>query len=169
MQFLFLTQALLLFSFLQGALCLPTGQPHALDIDAPVETSTPNSALEVRATLEKRDSWDCKGSAMCSSVSQGACYGALSYFKTNEVYWTEKRAFVKYDSIANGHCLAMWTCGSVQDYVSAAQAGVSQGWFLVHKANSIYNEGGCKKCGSVWFWGSCRFTFNYCSSNCSGK
>ncbi|KAF3289282.1 hypothetical protein TWF970_003062 [Orbilia oligospora] len=168
MQLFAFTQVLLLFTFLQGTLCLPAPAPQPFDLQG--ETSSPNSALEARATLEKRDSWDCKGSGMCSTVPQETCLTALNAFKTNDIFWKEKRRWVKYDAFVNGHCLAMWTCSNPQDYVSAGNSGVSRGYSLVDKALSIYskNGGNCKKCGSVWFWGSCRFTLNYCSGNCDG-
>ncbi|KAK6358005.1 hypothetical protein TWF730_007359 [Orbilia blumenaviensis] len=165
----FFNKILLLVSLLQVLVSGVLGLPTAPKPNVHVETESTNSALEVRATLEKRDSWDCKGSGMCSTVPKDACIQALGAFKIDgKTWWSEKRSWVKYDAFTNGHCLAMWTCGNPADYISAGNAGVSYGYNLANKAMSIYNQGGCKRCGSVWFWGSCRFTFNYCSSNCDG-
>ncbi|KAK6335882.1 hypothetical protein TWF730_003256 [Orbilia blumenaviensis] len=175
-----LTQIFVVISSIQalivpGASCLPTAQPTDIEPIGPLAaTESPNPAIEARSILQKRDSWDCKGSSSCGLVPQWACRSALSYFATNEVFWGEKRAWVNYDSVGYGHCLAMWKCDNPADYVSAAQAGVSQGHNLRTKAFTIYHKkseggGGCTRCGSVWFWGSCRFTFNYCQNNCAGR
>ncbi|KAK6514704.1 hypothetical protein TWF281_004901 [Arthrobotrys megalospora] len=135
MKFFALNQVLVLASFLQvlgapGALCLPTGQPTGLQI----ATESPNPALEVKATLEKRDSWDCKGSSNCIGVSAEACRRATDLFlvNPNEVIRSERRYAVAYDPLKLHHCLAMYTCANADDYQSAANAGVSTGnnlWF----------------------------------------
>ncbi|KAK6356029.1 hypothetical protein TWF718_000403 [Orbilia javanica] len=74
-------------------------------------------------------------------MPQSACFAALGYFQTNEVFWTEKRAWYTYDGFGYS-CLARYSCGNVQDYVSAAQAGVSRGYNLVTKARTIYKSDG---------------------------
>ncbi|KAF3223021.1 hypothetical protein TWF106_000816 [Orbilia oligospora] len=158
-----------------GVLCLPrsASQPSGPETAA----SSSNPALEVRGNLEKRDSWDCKGSSSCGMVKASACIEALEAFlrsnKNNRSWdkvWGPIRHWRSYNSYNTGKCLAMYTCGDSRDYESAARAGVATIGNLMAKGRSIYDEelGNCKRCGSVWFWGSCRVTFNYCHNNCAG-
>ncbi|KAK6513073.1 hypothetical protein TWF506_009236 [Arthrobotrys conoides] len=158
-----------------GALCspFPAAQPSNPDGAA----ASPNPALEVRSNLEKRDSWDCKGSSNCGSVKAHACIYALNNFlfankntRSWDLVWGPIRHWRINDNLIFGNCLAMYTCGDSRDYESAARAGVATIGNLIAKGQTIYDEdlGKCKRCGSVWFWGSCRVTFNYCSNNCSG-
>ncbi|KAF3169064.1 hypothetical protein EYR41_004180 [Orbilia oligospora] len=171
MQFLAFTQIFLLFSCLgalvPGALCLPASHPSDIQLET---AASPNAALEARSILEKRDSWDCKGSIRCSTMPQSACLVALNYFNNDDILWQEKRAWYTYDGFGYS-CLARYSCGNVQDYVSAAQAGVSRGRNLVAKARTIYKQDGgrCTRCGQVYFWGTCKFSFDYCATNCAGN
>ncbi|KAF3182651.1 hypothetical protein TWF788_005965 [Orbilia oligospora] len=116
-----------------GVLCLPrsASQPSGPETAA----SSSNPALEVRGNLEKRDSWDCKGSSSCGMVKASACIEALEAFlrsnKNNRSWdkvWGPIRHWRSYNSYNTGKCLAMYTCGDSRDYESAARAeiGVDQ-------------------------------------------
>ncbi|KAF3310097.1 hypothetical protein TWF173_010107 [Orbilia oligospora] len=130
MQFFALSQVFVLLSILQvfmpGALCLPTAQPST---DLQLGAESPNPALEVRTSLEKRDSWDCKGSSNCGGVSANACRRAFARFLVgpDEVFRRETRYSERYDGIGLHSCLAIYTCSNPADYVSAANAGVATG------------------------------------------
>ncbi|KAK6527268.1 hypothetical protein TWF281_010456 [Arthrobotrys megalospora] len=111
-------------------LCLPTSQ--LTDVQGTTAAS-PNLALEVRASLEKRDSWNCDGSFNCYTIDQLACLLALHQFAVdpNRVYTTQQKYSIR--NTLTGSCLAMYTCGKKEDYASAAQWGISKGSNLKDK------------------------------------
>ncbi|KAF3316752.1 hypothetical protein TWF173_001415 [Orbilia oligospora] len=153
------TQAfLLLFIILvQDTLSLPTSLPND------TRDTSLNLALETRSQLERRDSWDCKGSGVCGiHINPESCLQALAKFNPAVTYRGQVRQFQDNGGARLGSCFVEYACGKKKDYISAAEYGVSTGQSIRERGKSIYSLGGCKKCGTVWFWGSCRVTFNYC-------
>ncbi|KAK6508832.1 hypothetical protein TWF481_003600 [Arthrobotrys musiformis] len=133
------------------------GLPTNLNVNA-----NPNPALEARNALEKRDPFNCLGSGECNHVEQEACRRAAAMFNDNTMYYKETRFASSNTNTGWGKCLAMWTCSNKADYA----AGMS-GWNIKWGLERIYMVGGCKNCGSYYFYASCRVTFNYCITKCA--
>ncbi|KAF3933343.1 hypothetical protein ABW19_dt0203137 [Dactylella cylindrospora] len=120
--------------------------------------------LEGRSTLERRETIDCKGSGMCKAVVGEWCQKAAQEgFVDSVTYWSETRRVVVVHPITQSYCLAMYKCENPDDY----KWGMS-GAEIRQKFRNIYDVGGCKKCGTAWFWGSCRVTLNYCQGGGCG-
>ncbi|KAK6525973.1 hypothetical protein TWF281_011016 [Arthrobotrys megalospora] len=131
--FSILFSTLLLIVYAPGVRSAPTSQPTDLQIAAAKAAAiSPNSAIEARASLEKRDSWDCKGSASCGNVDQDSCLRAISNYSPYITYVWEAR-YIGRNANNDGYCLAMWTCGNQADYDSAAAWGISNGQKLRDK------------------------------------
>ncbi|KAK6535400.1 hypothetical protein TWF694_001861 [Orbilia ellipsospora] len=112
--------------------------------------------------LVKRETNDCKGSALCPFVNKKSCLKAMEDGYSDTVtYYSETRRTLKnyYVPFMDGYCLAMFTCENPDDY-KWGKTGAE----LKQQFRNIYSVGGCTKCGSDWWWGSCRVTFNYCSA-----
>ncbi|KAF3289283.1 hypothetical protein TWF970_003063 [Orbilia oligospora] len=108
--------------------CLPTSQPTNLQ---EATAASPNPLFKARATLEKRDTFSCSGSAFCGVyVDQKSCKSAIYRFEPWITFTGETRRQVKNseggDRTRIGWCLVSWKCDKKEDYASAAQSGVSK-------------------------------------------
>ncbi|KAF3919711.1 hypothetical protein ABW20_dc0106681 [Dactylellina cionopaga] len=122
-----------------------------------------NTALETgvspRSLLMKRETINCKGSSLCGTLSGSVCRRAAEEgFADSVTYYSEVRRIVIQNDLIKSYCLAMWHCENPDDY----KWGMS-GAEIKQRFRNLKTVSNCEKCGTNWFWGSCRVTFNYCS------
>ncbi|KAK6336481.1 hypothetical protein TWF696_002031 [Orbilia brochopaga] len=111
--------------------------------------------------LYKRDTIDCKGSGLCGFLNGNHCRKAAQEgFADSVTYFSETRRIVIQNDLFRTFCLAMYKCENPDDY----QYGMP-GSEIRQRFRNIKDLGGCEKCGTNWYFGSCRVTFNYCSGS----
>ncbi|KAK6337075.1 hypothetical protein TWF718_009861 [Orbilia javanica] len=126
----------LLFLFTSGTLSLPTPEPIDL------QDTSANLALDARSQLEKRDSWDCKGSGVCGiHINPESCLQALSKINPDVTYRSSFRQFHDNGGPRLGSCFVEYACGKQKDYISAAEYGVSKGWSLRESTANFVDVG----------------------------
>ncbi|KAJ7737197.1 meiotically up-regulated gene family-domain-containing protein [Mycena olivaceomarginata] len=120
---------------------------------------TNNVSVTIDRSLEeqifKRDSFNCKGSSLCSGplITAGQCQTAFNLIVPGNIYNAGGSA----SGTCSGHCGVF-----VQSYDGTGGCQVS-GSQLQSSFNAI-RANGCKKCGSDEFTNGCEVTINYVGS-----
>ncbi|EPS40949.1 hypothetical protein H072_5157 [Dactylellina haptotyla CBS 200.50] len=150
----FFTTISLFSLFMTSALAVASPAPSAVAV---LETS-PSSPLMKRETI------DCKGSSLCHFLNGDHCRQAFEEgFADSVTYYSEVRRVVIQFDLFKTYCLAMFTCENPDDY-----AWGKTGAELKERFRNLKTVSNCEKCGTNWFWGSCRVTLNYCSGKGCG-
>ncbi|KAH6693628.1 hypothetical protein F5X68DRAFT_247988 [Plectosphaerella plurivora] len=148
------------FSLFALAALAATVTGSAIPVDHTHEHVHEDVSLVPRSPLDKRDSFDCKGSSMCATLNVAACNNAVNFrlIRNNDVNYgapgSGRRFTGACEQIVQGYGCGVF----IQGKSHCARTGNEMWWDYQDIRNN-----GCRVCGTKHWGDGCMTTINYVS------